>query len=243
MNKDILRNFFINFIIIIGINILFGLQSPRINNIAHAGGFMGGAGISVLYFLCNKNNKTNRVLQSFVRIVIVLCIGILLIFWPRFYTFNYFNTLDPDKKIIVNGYTLKVPEMWEIHARDKEDDIIIDSLTGNKILIFKDQSFYSTRLLTDISLEKEMALEIETYLSADNYGKDYDLEKPLAELNNGWYSFELVKKSDKQEFYDFITFYNKSFGSSLCRVMSFTLKKYSSGFDELLQRVLESLSD
>ncbi|MBN2441083.1 MAG: rhomboid family intramembrane serine protease [Spirochaetales bacterium] len=237
MNKSVLQNFLINFIIIIGINIMFGLQNPRINNIAHFGGFAGGFGISVLYLALRKNPRFNNTVNTVTQLAIVLCISILLIFWPQFYSYNYLNKLDMDKKISLNGYSLMIPSLWDIQSQDN-NNVIVDFLTGNKILVRKDNAS-----LQDSALRQEIEKEIEAYNAKENYGADYNPGKPLIKLNTGWYSFSLYKKNTKRDYYDYITFYIKSFESSVCHVISFSLKKYASPFDTLVKRVLNLINE
>lgn len=228
INRAVLTNFIINFAIIIGINILFGFQNPQINNIAHFGGFAGGAGISILYLLINKNLKITKLLDFFLKISIILCTCLLLYFWPKFFTYDYINNLDLEKEINISGYSLKGPELWELQAQDNSPDIIIDFLTGSIIRIFNDNVLFAVN-------------DFNALIAEDNYGKDYFPETPVLDFGNGWYYFELKEKVDKP--YDLITFYNKSLTHSYCLVECYKKAKYSEDFDELMKRVLPTITD
>lgn len=228
MNRAVLTNFIINFIIIIGINILFGLNNPHINNTAHFGGFAGGALITLLFLLGNKIMKTSKLTNYISRIFVILCTCLLLVSWPNYFTYDYFNKLDLDKQITLSGFTFQSPSLWEIETEDNNPGIMRDTLTRNKTGIVREQGSFDDE-------------EIQALLSEDNYGKDYELENPGFETGNGWYAYTLKKKVNNQKYYDIITIYNKRFSNSYCLVFSYKMKKYSKGFDELLQRVLATV--
>jgi rhomboid protease GluP len=236
-----LRSFFINFAVIMGINIMIGLQNPRINNSAHLGGFAGGLIFSLLCIYLIKNPGTRKLLHTVSRILVIASVVALLFLWPQYYNQDYIDVLSPGKGIRVNGYSMQVPDLWETFFPGKEnteEEGIRDFLTGNIIRIFKD-----TETIPGGDLEETIHDEIKLYTGPDNFGKDYELGKPLIKLNNGWYSFSLRKKSEKEDYYDFITFYTKALDSSVCRVMSSTLKKYANEFDRQLYRVLETVEE
>lgn len=237
-NKAIFQRLMVNFVIIIGVNIYFGLSNPQINNLAHLGGFMAGVSLAFIYTLIFENLRKLTLLYNKISFIISIGIFIItLIMWYPLYEYNYFENIELSQEIEYNNYILKIPKSWEIKEQTP-NSMIIDYYTSFQIHISNDPKYYDTNL-------KEKLIKEQKFITNEllREEKNLKIRNEVTELDNGWYffAFERWNKNLNKYYYHF--FYAKAFPNSICYVVSFEFTEYSNDFKTVFYKFLNSIRE
>ena len=97
-----------NLLFVIGLNIVFGLLVPQIDNGAHFGGLIGGFVASAFVHLPNEKNRTRQLLA-----LVAYCVAVIAMAWLGVQsTFNENQTID------------QVKESQELNQQGDYDEVI-----------------------------------------------------------------------------------------------------------------------
>ncbi len=236
LNPRVYKRLIINFIIYIGIQIFFGLSNPQVNNTAHIGGLLGGAGIGALYAFIH--DKTPNFKIFYTRICGIISLGLFLLtlfLWYPLINYDYFGNLELVEQYEQKGYQITVPDTWirteeEIEGLDKEVEVFIDIYTNSKIYI--ERLTGSGYTLEEFVKDLKMKINLST-----------NIYENLTQLENGWFYYAEDVGSKDPNRYDFAYFYYKKYPNSMIRLTSIELMEYTENFKKILHKVLYNIKE
>ncbi len=236
LNPRIYKRLMINFLIYIGIQIFFGLSNPQVNNTAHIGGLLGGAGIGALYAIIH--DKMPNFKEAFNRICGITSLALFLLtlfLWYPIINYDYFGNIELKEEIEHKSYIISIPETWElttedIEELDKDVELFIDIYTNSKIYIERQPDIgYST---------EEYIRELNQRVNLSG-----NIIERIKELKDGWFYYGEDVGSNDPNRYDYAYYYFKKFPNSMIRITSLELMNYSDRFKKILYKVLYSIQE
>jgi membrane associated rhomboid family serine protease len=208
----IFRRFLVSFAIILGVNILIGLQNSNIGNFAHLGGFISGISLGTLFAMLKQAGR-----EKLSSTISRACVGGL----AAFLTVACLRVLDREHDLSDlsyssrnESYSIQLPERW-IYSEDRFYDII----NGAQIVIRTETPHLTNRI--------EEVIE--------SYSEDYEIpDRSTLEAAVPYLSFS-PKNNDTLPLIYFLSFID----SEVYQIYVFVEVNYQQEYISVIQKMFD----
>jgi len=237
LHKQNYFRFILNFAFIIIINILYGLQNPRINNLAHLGGFLAGALFAFIYlFTLARKGTLHTIYKTGASVLTVFLCVMTVSLWPLLWNKDYMGEVVFDKAVTSGGFRYAVADDWA----EGEGGRILNPLTNAIVFV---QALSAPDTLRTAANDEAIRAYIQSQFANIPGDNSWVMAKELSVAGDGWYYFVMKQPVPDPRYFDKYYFYVKLFPNAFCWVQNMRLAKYEIQSDILMKRFLATIRE